>query len=97
MRARSARLLLAQLGLGSTLSLGVAKTASGPLEAHAWLQRNGEVVIGGDVQGFALHRPISEWRTCSRRFGTAVPLCPPGQSSRSTICLINDSDAGRLG
>jgi hypothetical protein len=59
-RALSARLLLAYYGFGSTLSLGVAKTASGALAVHAWLQRDGEVVIGGDVQGFASHCHISE-------------------------------------
>ena len=39
--------LLLREGHDATLRLGVAKTAAGELEAHAWLEHDGRTVIGG--------------------------------------------------
>ena len=46
------QVLLGRLGQPSELRLGVAQTASGKLEAHAWVEANGRVIIGGAVMGF---------------------------------------------
>jgi len=49
-QALVARLLLARRGAQpTTLHLGVARRLDGTLGAHAWLERNGAVLIGGDA------------------------------------------------
>jgi hypothetical protein len=45
-RALTTRILMARYGLGSTLRLGVAKAPSGILEAHAWIEYQGAVLVG---------------------------------------------------
>jgi len=45
-------LLLHRYGHKATLCLGVANTKSGGFRAHAWLERRGAVILGGDVSGF---------------------------------------------
>lgn len=55
-RALAAQVLLARGGRGSELRFGVARGAEG-LEAHAWLVRGGEVVIG-DREDLARYRPL---------------------------------------
>lgn len=47
-QALTARALLAQRGVQTHLRLGVARSPNGPLQAHAWLERNGQVLTGGD-------------------------------------------------
>jgi hypothetical protein len=42
----SARLLLARSGFEATLRIGVAKAAGGAVEAHAWVESAGRVVVG---------------------------------------------------
>ncbi len=44
--ALAARLLLTIFGHSSSLRIGVAKGDSGQLEAHAWLEDNGTILIG---------------------------------------------------
>ena len=46
-RALTTRRLLARHGLSSTLVLGVAKGSACELRAHAWLQQNGRILVGG--------------------------------------------------
>ena len=41
------KLMLARSGCYSILRIGVARSESGRLEAHAWVESNGKVVIGG--------------------------------------------------
>ena len=48
-RALAARSLMARYGYGVKLRIGVARSATGQLTSHAWLERNGIVVIGGDT------------------------------------------------
>jgi hypothetical protein len=45
-QAIATRSLLAGYGIASDLKLGVQRTEEG-LRAHAWLEREGQVVIGG--------------------------------------------------
>ena len=46
-QAVSAQLLLRHYGYDSRLCLGVARPAGGEFFAHAWLERDGRIVIGG--------------------------------------------------
>ena len=46
-QAIAAQILLSQLGQAAELRIGVARDASGEFQAHAWLEYEGQVVIGG--------------------------------------------------
>jgi hypothetical protein len=46
-QALATQVLLARWGYGSTLRIGVARETGQALKAHAWVERNGEVLIGG--------------------------------------------------
>lgn len=46
-RALAAQALLARHGHASELRLGVARGAGRAFEAHAWLEANGQILIGG--------------------------------------------------
>ena len=48
-RALAAEALLARRGYPAQLRIGVAKGLGGRLEAHAWLERDGQVLIGGAI------------------------------------------------
>lgn len=47
-QAVAAQLLLLYFGYGSTLEVGVARNVDGDFVAHAWIEQDGRVVIGGD-------------------------------------------------
>jgi len=49
-RALAAQALLERRGYASQLRFGVAGGAGRAFEAHAWLERDGRVLIGGPVQ-----------------------------------------------
>lgn len=53
-QALAAELLLARRGHDSELRIGVARGEGGRFEAHAWLEANGEIVIGAldDLERF---------------------------------------------
>ncbi len=46
-RALATQVLLAQRGYRAQLHIGVAKSKEGHLEAHAWVESQGRVVVGG--------------------------------------------------
>lgn len=46
-QALVAQLLLSRRGLEALLRIGVVKTEHGKIEAHAWVESGGRVVIGG--------------------------------------------------
>lgn len=46
-RALAAQVLLARRGHPTRLRIGVAKGEAGQLEAHAWVEKDGKVLIGG--------------------------------------------------
>jgi hypothetical protein len=48
-QALAARYQLERCGLNTQLHFGVAKKEDGRLLAHAWLQCDGEAVIGGEI------------------------------------------------
>ncbi|MCL7959678.1 MAG: lasso peptide biosynthesis B2 protein [marine benthic group bacterium] len=48
-KALAVLILFRRAGEPAELRLGVAREADGPVEAHAWIESSGQVVIGGDV------------------------------------------------
>jgi len=55
-QALAARLLLRRYGYPASLHIGVAKPEGGRLKAHAWVESEGQVVIGGpetELDGYA--------------------------------------------
>ncbi len=58
-RALAARWMLTLLGHSSELRIGVAKAPDGKFSAHAWLESDGEIVIGGaEAQDFTALPPL---------------------------------------
>ena len=45
--ALGGRLLLRRRGFDVRLQIGVAKTGTGRLQAHAWLEEDGKIILGG--------------------------------------------------
>lgn len=62
-RAMAAQVLLGQLGEPTQLRLGVAKDEQGQLQAHAWLEKDGNIVIGGegDMSNLTRMPPLEIW------------------------------------
>jgi hypothetical protein len=50
-RALAAQALLARRGHASQLRLGVARGSGRAFEAHAWLEQDGRVLVGGPLDG----------------------------------------------
>lgn len=51
-QALSAQILLSRAGIGSRLSFGVKTLKSDqPFAAHAWLECQGQVILGGEQMG----------------------------------------------
>ena len=61
-KALAARVLLTRLGYPAELRLGMVREKSGRVLAHAWIESEGRVVIGGNdsPHRFALFPPLSE-------------------------------------
>jgi hypothetical protein len=53
------QVMLGQLGQRSELRLGVARSAQGQFEAHAWVETQGRIVIGGAIKGFERFAQLS--------------------------------------
>lgn len=70
-QALSAWLLLRWFGCSAQVCLGVGHNADGTLRAHAWLERDGRAVIGGDGARGLMRLPrLSD----DVRIPTAAPL-----------------------
>ena len=53
-QALAAELLLARAGHAAEVRLGVAKDEHGKIEAHAWVESSGRVIVGdGDLEHYA--------------------------------------------
>lgn len=57
-RALSTQVLLGRRGHLAELRIGVAKSERGQLEAHAWVESQGRIVIGG-LKDLARYTPLS--------------------------------------
>jgi Transglutaminase-like superfamily len=53
------KLLLARYGCYSILRIGVARSESGRFQAHAWVESNGKVVIGGSESSLKHYIPLA--------------------------------------
>ncbi|HTE44955.1 MAG TPA: lasso peptide biosynthesis B2 protein [Gemmatimonadaceae bacterium] len=62
-RALVAEQLLAEAGYASVLRLGVATTTDGAFMAHAWLECDGRVLIGGDTSPFTAFESVDRSKT----------------------------------
>jgi len=49
-RALALHVMLARRGLASVLRIGAARAQDGDMEAHAWVEHAGQVLLGGDGQ-----------------------------------------------
>lgn len=68
-RALAAQMLLAKAGYETQLRMGLAKSAAGKLEGHAWLERDGDIVIGNlpDLERFVVSTVLENaWRVVSK-------------------------------
>ena len=63
-QALSLQVLLSKAGLHSRLCIGVRKESKG-FEAHAWIERDGRVLIGGEAGSQNANRdkwtPLTAW------------------------------------
>lgn len=59
-RALATQLLLRRRGGGASLCFGVARDGDGPLTAHAWVELDGEILIGAvpELERFKL---VKSW------------------------------------
>ena len=59
-QALAVHALLRCSGLFPLLCIGVARTSGRPLQAHAWVEHQGQIVIGGGVQ--STYAPLFVWK-----------------------------------
>jgi hypothetical protein len=59
-QALAVHALLQRSGFSPLLCIGVARTSGCPLQAHAWVEHQGQVVIGGGVR--SLYAPLFVWK-----------------------------------
>lgn len=57
-QALAARALLGWCGHPAVVRIGVARTASGALDAHAWVESAGLVLVGGPASHVARYTPL---------------------------------------
>ena len=63
-QALATQFLLTRQGQVSSLRIGVTKTEAGEFKAHAWLESEGKIIIGG-VEGsrrYTVLQPLEEVR-----------------------------------
>jgi hypothetical protein len=57
-QAFATQVLLSRRGLAARLRIGVVKGKDGRLQAHAWVESNGVVVIGGSGPDVERYKPL---------------------------------------
>jgi len=60
-QALVALILFRRRGLPAELRMGVKKDDNGTLQAHAWLETQGAVVLGGTDVSLACYAPLQSW------------------------------------
>src|SRR6266496_3429161 len=73
-RALAARSLMARYGYSAKLRIGVARSATGQLTSHAWLEQNGCAVLGGRTA------PL-EYEVLDIPVGSVTDRCTPTDRS----------------
>ena len=59
-QALAVQILLSRKQLHTELCIGVAKDGSGNLVAHAWVEKDGQIVIGGSEQELKRYTPLPD-------------------------------------
>ena len=59
-------MLLKRSGFPATLRIGVVKDEDGSLHAHAWVERDGKVVIGGPIHRVEKYTPLPDLDNLNR-------------------------------
>ncbi len=57
-RALTTQVLLGRQGYSTDLRIGVAKSATGQLEAHAWVESQGKIIVGA-LEDLKRYAPLS--------------------------------------
>jgi transglutaminase superfamily protein len=57
-QALAAQLLLVRRGLPALLRVGVTRVGQGPVQAHAWMETDGRVVVGGPRSELERYTPL---------------------------------------
>ena len=57
-QAIATKFLLGRFGCQATVRIGVARSDSGRFQAHAWVESNGKVVIGGSESSLKHYIPL---------------------------------------
>lgn len=57
-QALATQVLLGRRGQHTSLRIGVARSATGQFQAHAWVEKDGGVVIGGSAQHLQRYTPL---------------------------------------
>jgi hypothetical protein len=53
------KLLLARFGHHATVRIGVARSDAGEMQAHAWVESSGKIVIGGSESSLQRYTPLA--------------------------------------
>lgn len=61
-QALAAKVLLGRRGLPGQLRIGVERSAEGKFQAHAWVESQGRIVIGGEESRQYTPLPAFEWK-----------------------------------
>lgn len=65
-RALTVQAMLAHRGYPSRLHVGVTRDPQGKLEGHAWLERQGRILIGGSVAEVTRFSPLAAFEVPRR-------------------------------
>jgi hypothetical protein len=60
-QALSGQILLSRQGVSSTIRLGIDRTQTETIEAHAWLVSGDRIVLGGTEQSLERYVPLTEF------------------------------------
>lgn len=60
-QALAVQVLLARQGHPARLHIGVAKSKEGRIQAHAWVESDGRIVIGGTASALGRYTPLSKF------------------------------------
>jgi Transglutaminase-like superfamily len=77
-RALAAQGLFARYGYASQLRLGVARGSGRAFEAHAWLERDGQVLVGGPVEARYVPLPALDAQRPPQAEGRPIQPEEPG-------------------
>ncbi len=59
-RALAGQFFLLREGFPATLRIGVMKQSDGSLLAHAWIEKDGTILIGGSAERLDLFQPLAD-------------------------------------